>query len=54
MPTDKQAREHAVHDVAVPDNHAAKLLVNSLVPLSKLGRPLLNRFTNAHTQTFII
>jgi hypothetical protein len=29
-------------------DHAAKLLVNGLVPFSKLGRPLLDRFTNAH------
>ena len=38
MPADEQAGQHAVDDLVVPDDHAAQLLVNSLVTLSKLGR----------------
>ncbi len=48
MPADKQARQHAMHDVAMPDDHAAQLLVNSLVALGKLGRPLFDRFSKRH------
>ena len=48
MPADEQAGQHAVHDVVVPDDHAAQLLVNGLVPLGKLRGPLFNRFGNGH------
>jgi hypothetical protein len=45
MSADKQAREHAVHDIVMPDKHAAQLFVHTLVPLGKLGRPLFDRFS---------
>ena len=48
MPADEQARQHAVHDVVVPDDHAAQLLVNGLVPLGELGGTLFNRFSYGH------
>ena len=37
MPADEQAGEHAVHDVVVPDDHAAELFENRLVAVGKLG-----------------
>ena len=39
VPADEQAGQHAVHDVVVPDDHAAELLVNGLVALRELLRP---------------
>ena len=52
MPADKQARQHAVHDVVVPDDHAAQLLVNGFVTLRKLRGPLFNRFGDRHGKGF--
>ena len=48
MPADEQAGQHAVHDVVVPDDHAAQLLVNGLVTLGKLRGALFDRFSNRH------
>ena len=48
MPADEQAGEHAVHDVVVPDDHAAQLFVNGFVALGELRGPLFNRFGNGH------
>jgi hypothetical protein len=42
MPTDKQARQYAVHDFVVPDDDTPDLLADSGVTVAELLRLLLH------------
>ena len=46
MPADEQARQHAVHDFVVPDDHAADLLSHRVIARAKLLGPLLHWFAD--------
>ena len=48
VPADEQARQHAVHDVVVPDDHPADLLLDRRIAIAKLLRLLLHRLADTH------
>jgi hypothetical protein len=48
MPANEHARQHAVHDVVVPDDHAPNLLLHRRVAIAKLLRLLLHRLADTH------
>jgi hypothetical protein len=48
MAADEEASQHAMHDVVVPDDHAAQLFVNGFVAIGKLGRTRFNGFGDTH------
>ena len=53
MAADEQARQHAVDDLVVSDDHAADLLVDGAVAIDELPGPLLHRFRNAHGSVLV-
>jgi len=48
MPADEQARQHAVYDLVVADDHPADLLAHRRVPPPEFLRPLLHRLADTH------
>jgi hypothetical protein len=48
MAAHKQARQHAMDNFVVPDDYPADLLLNRLIALGELGRPLFHGCRNTH------
>ena len=48
VPADEHARQHAVDDVVVADDHPADLLLDRRIALAKLLRLLLHRLADTH------
>jgi hypothetical protein len=45
---DEEARQNAVNDFVVPDNHPADLIFHRLIALAEFLRLLLHGLTDAH------